>query len=270
MLLDLEHPNLSISHQASLLGLSRSSIYYHPVVDDYNLLLMNLIDEQYMRTPFYGSRRMTVVLRKMGHEINRKRVSRLMHQMGIEAIYPKPRTTLYGKDHKKYPYLLRNLDVTDPNQVWCADITYIRMQHGFLYLIAVMDWFSRYILSWELSVTMDVGFCVKALESALRQNICGIFNTDQGSQFTSEDFTGKLLQNKIKISMDGRGRALDNVFIERVWRSLKYEEVYLKNYADGNEAYNGIKTYFEFYNNERPHQGLEYKTPASLYYKGKS
>ena len=226
---------------------------------------MRLLDEQYMRAPFYGSRKMAEWLRTKGFEVNRKRVSRLMAVMGIEAVYPKPKLSQPGEGHKIYPYLLSEVEVKRANQVWSTDITYIRMTRGFVYLVAVMDWFSRYVLSWSLSLTMELDFCVEALQRALRRGRPEIFNSDQGSQFTSEQFTGELQARKIAISMDGRGRCLDNIFIERLWRSLKYEEVYLNDYASVREARTGIERYLRFYNHERLHQSLDYRTPAALY-----
>jgi putative transposase len=252
--------------QCELLGVNRSSLYYEPVGESQeNLLLMRLLDEQYTRTPFYGSRRMTVWLATQGYEVNRKRVSRLMDLMGIEAVYPKPKLSQPGQGHRIYPYLLRETKVERVNQVWSTDITYIRMAQGFAYLVAVMDWFSRFVLSWSLSVTMEVGFCIEALKRAFRWGRPDIFNSDQGSQFTAEQFTGELEAEDIAISMDGRGRCMDNIFIERLWRSLKYEEVYLKDYATVTEARAGIGRYFRFYNHQRPHQSLENRTPAAIY-----
>ncbi len=252
--------------QCDLLGVNRSGLYYQPVGEsEENLLLMRLIDEEYTRHPFYGSRRMTVWLCNQGHEVNRKRVSRLMEVMGIEAIYPKPRLSQPGEGHKIYPYLLKGVEVTRVNQVWSTDITYIRMAEGFVYLVAVMDWFSRFVLSWGLSVTMELDFCVEALKRALGRGRPEIFNSDQGPQFTSEKFTGELDKRGITISMDGRGRCFDNIFIERLWRSLKYEEIYLRDYALVPEARAGIGHWFRFYNQQRPHQSLGYRTPAELY-----
>jgi putative transposase len=230
-----------------------------------NLRLMRLLDEQYTRTPFYGSRKLTEWLGTQGFAVNRKRVSRLMAVMGLEAVYPKPKLSQPGEGHRIYPYLLRGLGGNRVNQVWSTDITYIRRAQGFLYLVAVMDWFSRYVLSWRLSLTLDLDFCLEALRCALRRGRPEIFNSDQGSQFTSEQFTGQLRAREIAISMDGRGRCLDNIFIERLWRSLKYEEVYLKDYASVPEARAGISGYFRFYNHERLHQSLDDRTPAALY-----
>ena len=254
--------------QCELLGVNRSGLCYEPSGEsDQNLALMRLLDEQYTRTPFYGSRKMVAWLGAQGFNVNRKRVLRLMALMGIEAVYPKPKLSQPGEGHRIYPYLLRGVGVDRVNQVWSTDITVIRMAQGFVYLglVAVMDWFSRYVLSWSLSLTMELDFCVGALKSALRRGRPEIFNSDQGSQFTSERFTGELQAREIAISMDGRGRCMDNIFIERLWRSLKYEEVYLKDYASVREARMGIESYFRFYNQERLHQSLDYRTPAALY-----
>jgi putative transposase len=265
-LVDRDHPEISVRRQCELLGVNRSGLYYEPAGESKeNLLLMRLLDEQYTQTPFYGSRKMTEWLATKGYEVNRKRVSRLMDLMGIEAVYPKPKLSQPGDGHRIYPYLLRGVAVGRVNQVWSADITYIRMAQGFLYLVAVMDWFSRFVLSWSLSLTMEVDFCIDALKRALRRGPPDIFNTDQGSQFTSERFTGNLAERRISISMDGRGRCMDNIFVERLWRSLKYEEVYLKDYASVEEARTGIAGYFRFYNHERLHQSLGYRTPAAIY-----
>jgi putative transposase len=231
-----------------------------------NLHLMRLLDEQYTQTPFYGVRRMTAWLRTQGYEVNHKRVARLTRQMGLETIYTKPRTSQPEPAHRVYPYLLRSLPITRVNQVWSTDITYIRLHGGFVYLVAVMDWFSRYVLSWAVSITMDVGFCLEALEQALEMAHPDIFNSDQGAQFTSTDFTGRLESAGVRISMDGRGRALDNVFVERLWRSVKYEEVYLNDYETPREATKGLEAYFEFYNGQRLHQALDYQTPAAVYF----
>ena len=250
--------------QCELLGVNRSGLYYQPVGEsEENLMLMRLIDEQYTRHPFYGSRRMAVWLCDQGHEVNRKRVSRLMAVMGIEALYPKPRLSQPGEGHKIYPYLLKGVEVTRVNQVWSTDITYIRMAEGFLYRVAVVDWFSRFVLSWALSVTMELDFCVEALKRALGRGRPEIFNSDQGPQFSSEKFTGELETRGITISMDGRGRCFDNIFIERLWRSLKYEEIYLRDYALVQEARAGIGKWFRFYNHPRPHQSLGYRTPRN-------
>jgi putative transposase len=260
------HAEISLRRQCELLGVNRSGLYYEPVGESAeNLLLMRLIDQEYTRHPFLGSRRLVVWLGEQGQLVNRKRVARLMDLMGIEAVYPKPRLSQPGEGHRIYPYLLRGTTVERVNQVWSTDITYIRMAQGFLYLVAVMDWFSRFVLSWSLSLTMELDFCLEALDRALRRGRPEIFNSDQGSQFTSEKFTGKLEARKIAVSMDGRGRCFDNIFVERLWRSLKYEEVYLKDYASVAEARAGIAGYFQFYNHERLHQSLDYQTPAAIY-----
>jgi putative transposase len=227
---------------------------------------MRLLDEQYTKTPFYGIRRMHQWLIGQGYEVNLKRVKRLLRQMGLEAIYAKPRTSVPAPGHRIYPYLLRGLPIVRPNQVWSTDITYIRLRRGFVYLVAIMDWFSRYVLSWEVSITLDVSFCLAALEWALRTATPDIFNTDQGSQFTSESFTQMLLAHDIEISMDGRGRALDNIFVERLWRTVKYEEVYLKDYDDLSDAIESLRSFFLFYNRERIHQSLGYRTPEAVYF----
>ena len=264
--MDREHDGISVRRQCELLGVNRSGLYYEPLGEsEENLMLMRMLDEQYTRTPFYGSRRMVEWLDTQGFRVNRKRVSRLMELMGIEAVYPKPKLSQPGEGHRVYPYLLRGLEVGRVNQVWSTDITYIRMAQGFVYLVAVMDWFSRYVLSWRLSLTMELDFCVEALKCALRRGRPEIFNSDQGSQFTSVKFTGELAKREIAISMDGRGRCMDNIFIERLWRSLKYEEVYLKDYQTVPEARAGIEEYFRFYNQERLHQSLEYRTPAAVW-----
>ena len=268
--IEARHSTLSISRQCDLIGLPRTSYYRRPgevCESPENLELMGLIDEEYMRHPFYGSRKMSSYLRRKGHKVNRKRVQRLMRKMGIQSIAPKPDTSAPRKEHKVYPYLLKGLEIKEPNQVWCSDITYIRLQGGFVYLTAVMDWHSRYVLSWEVSVTMDDDFCVNALTSALRRHEKpDIFNTDQGGQYTGKGFTGVLKEHSIKISMDGKGRAMDNIFIERLWRSVKYEEVYIKDYLSVAELHRELKKYFDFYNFERPHQSLDDLTPAEVYW----
>ena len=261
---------ISIRRQCELIGLSRSSYYYADSSSgresEENEFYMSFIDQKYLERPFYGSRRMTDFLCRSGYPVNRKRVSRLMQVMGIQAIYPRPRTSQKGKDHKIYPYLLRGLTIESIDKVWAADITYIPLIRGFMYLVAIMDWFSRFVLSWQLSNTLDAEFCISALEKALQIGKPDIFNTDQGSQFTSNDFTGQLISAGIQISMDGRGRVMDNIFIERLWRSLKYEDIYIKDYGTVNELRIGLKEYFDFYNYERPHQSLGYKTPAMVYF----
>ena len=226
---------------------------------------MKLIDRQYLATPFYGARKIAACLKSRGCSVNRKRIRRLMRVMGLKAVYRRPRTSKPAPGHKIYPYLLGGLKITRPNQVWAADITYIPMARGFLYLVAIIDWYSRYVLSWRLSNTLDAGFCVEALEEALKKGRPDIFNTDQGSQFTGEAFTGLLQQHGVRISMDGKGSYNDNLFIERLWRSVKYEEVYLKAYQDGREARIGLGNYFRFYNTERPHQTHGYRTPAEVF-----
>ena len=269
-MMEPRNKDISIKRQCELLSLSRSSYYKQPKgKSDWDIGLMNAIDEIYTKWPFYGSRRIVKELRRVkGLVTNRKKVQRLMRKMGLEAIYPRPNLSKANKEHKKYPYLLRGMEIKRPNQVWASDITYIRIERGFMYLTVVMDWYSRSVLSWRLSNTLDSSFCVQALEEALRHyGIPEIFNTDQGSQYTSEAFTKVLLDNKIKISMDGKGRALDNVFVERLWRSVKYEEVYLKSYLTVQEAKSSLKEYLRFYNQERLHQSLDYLTPMEVYFK---
>lgn len=264
-----QNKDISIKRQCELLSLSRSSYYKHPRGErDEDTILINAIDEIYTRLPFYGSRRISKELRRAkGIVVNRKRVQRLMRKMGLEAIYPRPNVSRANKAHKKYPYLLRGVEITRPNQVWASDITYIRIERGFMYLTVVMDWYSRSVLSWRLSNTLDSSFCVEALEEALgRYGRPEIFNTDQGSQYTSESFTKVLLDEGIQISMDGKGRALDNVFVERLWRSVKYEEVYLRSYSMVQEVRSGLKEYFSFYNQERLHQSLDYRVPMAVYF----
>ena len=263
-----DHCSLSVSRQCELIGLSRSSFYRRSSHEESaeNLKLMGLIDEEYTRHPFYGTRKMTVFLQRLGCRINRKRIQRLMRKMGLESIAPKPGTSRRTLGHTIYPYLLRSLTINRPNQVWCSDITYIRLIGGFVYLTVVMDWYSRFILSWEVSVTMDESFCVSSLETAIRlYRSPEIFNTDQGSQYTGKAFTGMLKEHCIRISMDGKGRAMDNIMVERLWRSVKYEEVYTKEYSSVTELVQGLKEYFHFYNNERPHQSLGNKTPFEVY-----
>jgi len=263
---DRRHPSLSVVRQCKLLDISRSGLYYKSIgVSHDDLTLMKLIDRQYLVTPFYGARKIAAWLKSQGQRVNRKRVRRLMCVMGLRAIYRRPRTSKPAAGHKIYPYLLSGLKITRPNQVWAADITYIPMARGFLYLVAIIDWYSRYVLSWRLSNTLDAGFCVEALEEALRKGKPEIFNTDQGAQFTSEAFTGLLEQYGVRISMDGKGSYNDNLFIERLWRTVKYEEVYLKAYQDGRDARISLGNYFRFYNTERPHQALGYRTPAEVF-----
>jgi putative transposase len=267
-MLEPQYPELSLSRQCQLLGVSRSSAYYRPKpIKSADLDFMRLIDEQYLKTPFYGSRSIAKHLRRLGHKINRKRVQRLMRIMGIEAVYPRPKTSKPHPKHKIYPYLLRNIEINRPNQVWAADITYVPLQRGFMYLVAVMDWYSRKVLAWRLSNTLDADFCVSALEEAIRLYGCPeIFNTDQGSQFTSHVFTKTLEANHIQISMDGRGNFRDNIFIERLWWTVKYQYLYLHAFHDGTELRQGLGNWFRFYNQERFHQSLNDKTPDEVYH----
>lgn len=265
--IDSNHSLIPIVRQYDLLGINRSTCYYQSCKDEsYNLALMRLIDEEYTRYPFYGVEKTTALLKRQGHTVNPKRIRRLMRLMGLEAIYPKPNLGKASKEHKIYPYLLRGVSIDQVDQVWSTDITYIRLNSGFIYLVAVIDWLSRYVLSYEFSTTLDKEFCIKALQSALKVAKPRIFNTDQGSQFTSNTFTGVLKKAGVKISMDGRGRALDNIFVERLWRTVKYERVYLHNYETVREAIQNIGKYFGFYNNERLHQSLDYQTPAEIYF----
>ena len=257
---------MSVRRQCELLGLSRSSLYYEPARETgEDLRLMRKIDEQYTACPFYGSRRMTAWLTDQGEEVNRKRVQRLMRVMGLEAVYPKPRLSVAGRGHKVYPYLLRGVKIERPDQVWSTDITYVPMTSGFMYLAAVIDWFSRYVIAWRLSNTLDGSFCLEMLDEALKGGRPEVFNTDQGVQFTAAAFTGRLESAGVAVSMDGRGRALDNVFVERLWRSVKYEDIYLRGYEVVPELYQDLGRYFIFYNNERLHQSLDYRTPAAVY-----
>ena len=270
-MVEMEAPGLTVSRQCRLLTIPRSTLYHKPQGESPgNLHIMKKIDELYTSRPFYGSRRVAVTLGAEGVPINRKRIQRLMRIMGLEAIYPKPRLSARGRDHKIYPYLLRNVAVTRRNHVWSTDFTYVPMQEGFMYLVAVIDWATRYVLSWRVSSTMDPDFCIEAAQNALTNGQPEIFNTDQGSQFTCHSFLKVFDKTDVSISMDGRGRALDNVFVERLWRSVKYEDIYLKDYSDGWELTKGMKKYFNFYNHERPHQALGYRTPASLYLQKKS
>ena len=265
-MIDREHQQLSLVRQCTLLRISRGSVYYQPTpprAED--LELTALMDHQYLQTPFYGSRRMQAWLQGLGHPVGRNKVRRLMRLMGLEAIYRHPNASKPAPGHRIYPYLLKGVAINRVNQVWCADITYLPMAQGFLYLVAIMDWHSRYVLAWRLSNTVDVDFCIEALAEALSQGQPEIFNTDQGSQFTSDAFTGMLLEQDIQVSMDGKGRYLDNIFVERLWRSVKYEEVYLKAYQNGTEARKGIDAYLDFYNRERPHQALGYRTPGQVF-----
>ncbi len=262
------HKKIPIYRQCELLGLNRSSLYYKPSDEtEYNEQLMKLIDEQYIETPFYGIDKMTAWLRRQGNKVNHKRVRRLMRQMGMEAVYPRHKQGLSipDKQHMIYPYLLKEVQIEQTDQVWSADITYIRMRRGWVYLTAILDWFSRYVLSWEISVTLESEFCIEALKQALSFGRPLVFNTDQGSQFTSMEFTKILLDAGVQISMDGKGRAYDNIFSERLWRTVKVEDVYLRDYETVSEARYYLGRYFEFYNNERLHEALGYRTPAEVY-----
>lgn len=268
-LTDKAHPKISISRQADLLGISRSSIYYEPAVNPENIKIMNAIDEIFTKRPFYGHRRIRWDLRDYYNIfIGRKRALSLMKNMGLEAIYPKKKINLShpGKSHKRFPYLLRNLNIIRPNQVWGTDITYIRTRNGFVYLSAILDWFSRYVLSWKLSQTLESDFCVDVLEQALNLNIPDFHNSDLGVQYTSIDYVNILEKAKVNISMDGRGRCMDNIFTERLWRTVKYENVYLNEYQNIDEAAHGLSKYFKFYNEERRHQSLGEKVPAEIYF----
>ncbi len=272
-LIDRNHPEISINRQCDLLEVSKGALYYQPAsIDPYTLSLMDIIDEQHTSTPFYGSRRLTAYLNAKGHEINRKRVQRLMRLMRIEVIYPKPKLSRRLENHKIYPYLLRGVNIERPDHVWSTDITYIRVSNGFVYLTAVIDWFSRYVLSWRLSNSLENTFCIEALEEALSISQPQIFNTDQGSQYTAVNFLKPLIDRDISISMDSRGRALDNVFVERLWRTVKYEEVFLKDYRTMkmNEVYRSLKDFIKFYNQERLHQALDYKSPEYIYHSARS
>ena len=259
----------SIVRQCELLDLNRSTYYLRPAVESAeNLRLMRWIDEQYLKTPFYGSRRMTACLGRAGETVNRKRVQRLMRVMGLEGLFPGRRTTIAAAGAKAYPYLLRDRELTRSDEVWSSDITYVPMRHGFMYLTAVIDWFSRYVLSWRLSNTLDGEFCLEALDEALSRGRPEIYNTDQGSQFTSREYTGRLKSAGAAVSRDGRGRALDNVFVERLWRSVKYEDIYIKNYDCVPDLESGLRAYFRFYDEDRPHQSLGYRTPGEIYRAG--
>ena len=262
-----QHSKLSVRRQCALLGLATASYYYQALPEsDQNLLYQRLLDEEYTRHPFYGVRKMTAWLRSKNHAVGPKRVRRLLRSMGLMAIYPKPRLSLNPLAHKRFPYLLKDLAIVRPNQVWSTDITYIRLRGGFVYLAAVIDWYSRYVLAWELSTTLEADFCVTVLERALATQRPEIFNTDQGVQFTSAQFQAPLLAAQVRLSMDGRGRAFDNIFVERLWRTVKYEEVYLKDYRDVPEARHGLGNYFPFYNDQRFHQALDYRTPRSVHF----
>jgi len=265
-LLEPGYPGLSLRRQCELLALNRSSYYYQPTpVDESTLRLLHLVDEAYTQYPFFGSRQMTRYLQSQGHVVGRAKIRSIYEQLGLHATCPGPHLSQPHPAHKKYPYLLRNVAITNCDHVWSTDITYIRLHKGFVYLTAIIDWYSRYVLDWELSISLDTQFCLDTLARVLSVGRCDIFNTDQGAQFTSHDFTGMLLKNEIKISMDGKGRALDNVFVERLWRSVKYECVYLNEWNSVKEARDGLREYFKFYNHVRPHSSLQGKTPANIY-----
>jgi putative transposase len=268
-MIDPRFQKMSMRDQCACLGVSRSGYYHEPAQESVlNLTLMNEMDAEYTRKPYYGSPRLTAYLNKKGYCVNIKRTKRLMKVMGIEAIYQKPRTSVAAPNHKIYPYLIRDLSINQSNLVWCSDITYIRMIGGFMYLVAIMDWHSRYVLSWELSNSLDTWFCVTALKRALSKYTPVYFNTDQGSQFTSNDYIEVLKLAGVKISMDGKGRCIDNIMIERLWRSLKYEDIYINHYEAVPELQLGIKSYFDIYNHDRLHQSLGYKTPFEAFQKG--
>ena len=267
MLIEPGHPDLSVARQCALLDLPRASYYFTPAGETAeNLALMRLIDAQYLKTPFFGSRQMTAWLRRQGHAVNRKRVQRLMRVMGLQGAVPGPHTSRPHPEHVVYPYLIGHMQLTHSNLVWATDITYVPMPVGFLYLVAIIDWYSRYVLAWRLSNTLDTGFCLDALDVALADQQPCVFNTDQGAQFTSSEFTDRLKAQQILISMDGRGRALDNAFIERLWRTVKYEDIYLHDYQTVPELDHGLTAYFRFYNHERPHSMLRGKTPAEVHW----
>lgn len=265
--IDPQNKQLTIKKQCELLDISRSGYYYQsrPFSAE-TLKLINMVDEIYTQYPFFGTRKMSAYLQRQGYNIGRKQVRRFYEVLGLEAVYPKPKTSIANDENKIYPYLLHDIEITNCNQVWSADITYIRLSGGFVYLIAIIDWFSRFVLDWELDVSLDADFCVETLARTLKNNCCEIFNTDQGAQFTCNKFTNLLLSKQIKISMDGKGRALDNIFVERLWRSLKHECIYRRSLDTVQDARKEIDKYFEFYNNERPHQSLKNKTPAEIYF----
>jgi putative transposase len=266
-MISLEDTNLSISKQCALLAVNRSNLYYRPVcVDSEDLEILKLIGKLYFSCPFYGYRKVTAWVNSKGYLANEKRIRRLMKIVNWQTIYREPRTTIVNKEHKKYPYLLKNLSITHKNQVWATDITYIPMEKGFMYLCAILDLKTRFVLNWSINNTMTAEWCAEVLQETIdKYGVPEIFNTDQGCQYTSEIHTKILIDNNIKISMDGRGRAIDNIFVERLWRTVKYENIYLKAYSDGLELYLGLKEYFDFYNNERFHQSLDYKNPRELY-----
>ena len=265
-MIDHDSKDFSVREQCRILGINRSGLYYEArLLTEETLKIMRLLDEEHTRHPFYGVPKMTEFLRRKGYRVGRDRVRTLLRSMGLEAVYPKPKTSIKAKDHKIYPYLLKDVEVIRPNQVWSADLTYIRLEEGFVYLVAIVDWYSRYLISWRVSNTMDTNFCVEALEEALKYVRPEIFNTDQGSQFTSMAFTGILEKNGISISMDAKGRVFDNIFIERLWRTVKYENIYIKDYKTIPDLKTGLIEYFDFYNGERYHQNLDYKTPWEVY-----
>ena len=267
LLVEYEHPQLPIIEQCKLLGVARSSLYYQPVpIAPSELALMRKIDELYTASPFFGSRKMRVMLSQEGTPINRKHVQRLMRLMGLEAIYAKKSTSKANAGHKKFPYLLRDLAIDRPDQVWGCDITYVPLRHGFVFLVAIIDWFSRYVVAWDISLTLDSEFCLTTLDAALKVAIPAIFNSDQGCQFTTELFTTKVTKTGAQMSMDGKGRAFDNIFTERLWRTVKYEDIYIKDYESVQALRLGLVRYFEFYNTKRPHQALAYRTPAEVYW----
>ncbi len=267
-MMEADHPALSIRRQCELIGLNRATFYWKPAGESpVNMELMRLIDQEYTRAPFYGYRKMTARLNNAhDYQVNHKRVKRLMDKMGLQAVYPRPRTSIQEIHHKKYPYLLRNLNIDRPNLVWATDITYVPMPRGFMYLVAIMDWYSRYVLAWQISNTLDGAFCIDALREALQYGCPDIFNTDQGSQFTSHAFTSQLEHSGILISMDGRGRVFDNIFVERLWRTVKYEDIYIKGYETVSALMAGLEQYFKLYNHERPHQHLQYRVPAEVHF----
>jgi putative transposase len=266
VLVEAAHPSISVSRQAELLGIARSSIYYKPVQHEDDVVITRLIDEIYTEAPFYGSRKIKASLARRGYVVGLERVQDLMRSMGLAAIYPKLKLSQRHPEHRVYPYLLRRVKIRRPNQVWATDITYIRLEHGWMYMVVILDWFSRYVVSWAVSTTQDVLFCLDALEVALTRGTPEIFNSDQGSQFTSRAFTDLLKAHAVRISMDGRGRVFDNIFTERYWRTLKYEEVYLNDYQSVREGKSRIDRYIEFYNHKRLHQSLDYKTPAEVHF----
>jgi putative transposase len=270
-LIEADHPQLSMRRQCQLLGLSRSTFYYEAAAETpENLRLMRLLDQEYTAHPFLGSRRLTQWLIGQGEAVNRKRVQRLLRLMGLEAVYPKPRLSTAQPGHRIYPYLLRNVSIERPDQVWSTDITYVPLASGFMYLAAILDWFSRYVLAWRLSNTLDGSFCLEMLDEALSHGRPEVFNTDQGVQFTAQAWTGRLEAAGVAVSMDGKGRCLDNVFVERLWRTVKYEDIYLWRYEDVPQLRRGLGRYFPYYNEERPHQSLDYQPPAVVYRQGRT